>query len=73
MQYAIICINMDNYFQNGKGVGKIMMIKLSEYGFPAAGKPWKIKEKPSVLLCGKTNLQAPNGDLSMLQEGGWLK
>ena len=50
-----------------------MTIKLSEYGFPAAGKPWKIKEKPSVLLCGKTNLQAPNGDLSMLQEGGWLK
>lgn len=50
-----------------------MIIKLSEYGFPAAGNPWKIKAKPSVLLCGKTNLQAPNGDLSIPQKGGRLK
>ena len=50
-----------------------MTIKLSEYGFLAAEKCWRIKMKQSVLTDRKMIMQTPNGELSISQKGGRLK
>lgn len=50
-----------------------MTLQLSKYGFLAAEKCWKIKEKRSVLTERKMIIQTPNGELSISQKGGWLK